>query len=63
MGKGKCCGGKEEVHETRHIHINADHPHEHYKDNFTSTTKYNLLSFFPKALFEQYRRVANIYFT
>jgi phospholipid-translocating ATPase len=27
-----------------------------------STTKYNLLSFFPKALYEQFRRVANLYF-
>ncbi|KAK9787844.1 hypothetical protein WJX73_000953 [Symbiochloris irregularis] len=28
-----------------------------------STTKYNLITYLPKALYEQYRRVANIYFT
>ncbi|KAI5057196.1 hypothetical protein GOP47_0027211 [Adiantum capillus-veneris] len=40
-------------------------PNEHqvaYPSNWVSTTKYNLLTFFPKALFEQFRRVANIYF-
>lgn len=42
------------------------HPHggqPSYRGNRTSTTKYTLLSFLPKALFEQYRRVANVYFT
>eukprot|EP00879_Flechtneria_rotunda_P025858 GHRR01027511.1.p1 GENE.GHRR01027511.1~~GHRR01027511.1.p1 ORF type:complete len:483 (+),score=131.33 GHRR01027511.1:452-1900(+) len=34
-----------------------------YAGNRTTTTKYNLLTFIPKSLFEQYRRVANIYFT
>lgn len=33
-----------------------------YKSNYVSTTKYNVLTFFPKALFEQFRRVANLYF-
>jgi phospholipid-translocating ATPase len=33
-----------------------------YQSNYVSTTKYNLLSFFPKALYEQFRRVANLYF-
>ncbi|GLJ17222.1 hypothetical protein SUGI_0298350 [Cryptomeria japonica] len=33
-----------------------------YRDNYVSTTKYNVATFFPKALFEQFRRVANIYF-
>lgn len=34
-----------------------------FKDNYVSTTKYTPLTFLPMALFEQYRRVANQYFT
>ncbi|CAI0419572.1 unnamed protein product [Linum tenue] len=33
-----------------------------YCSNYISTTKYNVITFIPKALFEQFRRVANIYF-
>ncbi|PWA36709.1 ATPase E1-E2 type family protein / haloacid dehalogenase-like hydrolase family protein [Artemisia annua] len=33
-----------------------------YSKNYMSTTKYNVITFLPKALFEQFRRVANIYF-
>lgn len=33
-----------------------------YRSNYVSTTKYNAINFFPKSLFEQFRRVANIYF-
>lgn len=33
-----------------------------YGDNYVSTTKYTAWNFFPKSLFEQFRRVANIYF-
>ncbi|KAL9323014.1 hypothetical protein ACSQ67_011067 [Phaseolus vulgaris] len=33
-----------------------------YCKNDISTTKYNVITFMPKALFEQFRRVANIYF-
>ncbi|CAM6104300.1 unnamed protein product [Calypogeia fissa] len=36
-------------------------PHK-YKSNYVSTTKYNIITFLPKALFEQFRRVANLYF-
>ncbi|EFJ18058.1 hypothetical protein SELMODRAFT_113552 [Selaginella moellendorffii] len=36
-------------------------PHK-YRSNYVSTTKYTLLTFLPKALFEQFRRVANLYF-
>lgn len=33
-----------------------------YGGNYVSTTKYTALNFFPKSLFEQFRRVANFYF-
>ncbi|XP_077221326.1 putative phospholipid-transporting ATPase 9 [Tasmannia lanceolata] len=33
-----------------------------YSDNYVSTTKYTLATFILKSLFEQFRRVANIYF-
>ncbi|XP_042502639.1 putative phospholipid-transporting ATPase 9 [Macadamia integrifolia] len=33
-----------------------------YGDNYVRTTKYTLATFFPKALFEQFRRAANVYF-
>lgn len=33
-----------------------------YRGNYVSTTKYTVANFIPKSLFEQFRRVANIYF-
>ncbi|MFS7958698.1 putative P-type phospholipid transporter [Helianthus anomalus] len=33
-----------------------------YKGNAVSTTKYNVITFLPKGLYEQFRRVANLYF-
>lgn len=33
-----------------------------YSNNYVSTTKYNVVTFLPIALFEQFRRVANLYF-
>lgn len=33
-----------------------------YPDNSVSTAKYNVFTFLPRALFEQFRRLANIYF-
>ena len=35
---------------------------ETFKSNKISTAKYNLLSFLPKFLYEQFRRYANIFF-
>ncbi|KAG6696485.1 hypothetical protein I3842_09G150800 [Carya illinoinensis] len=36
-------------------------PHK-YPSNYVSTTKYNVVTFLPQSLFEQFRRVANLYF-
>lgn len=47
----------------RTVLVNSGDEHELYMGNYTRTTKYTLITYFPKALFEQYRRVANIYFT
>ncbi|TKY64338.1 phospholipid-transporting ATPase 4 [Spatholobus suberectus] len=51
---------------SRTVYCNQPLLHEkrplYYCKNDISTTKYNVVTFFPKALFEQFRRVANIYF-
>lgn len=50
---------------SRVVHCNdPDNPEQvqlRYRDNYVST-KYTALNFFPKSLFEQFRRVANVYF-
>ncbi|KAL3824467.1 hypothetical protein ACJIZ3_020496 [Penstemon smallii] len=51
---------------SRIVHCNKPKMHEQkplkYCSNYISTTKYNVLTFLPKAIFEQFRRVANLYF-
>ncbi|GMI93611.1 Aminophospholipid ATPase 5 [Hibiscus trionum] len=51
---------------SRAVFCNEPHLHDRkpykYPCNNISTTKYNVLSFLPRALFEQFRRVANFYF-
>ncbi|GKB33464.1 probable phospholipid-transporting ATPase 4, partial [Tanacetum coccineum] len=51
---------------SRHICCNQPQLHQKkplkYSKNYISTTKYNVITFLPKALFEQFRRVANVYF-
>ncbi|GAB2225542.1 hypothetical protein Droror1_Dr00006339 [Drosera rotundifolia] len=51
---------------SRVVHCNQPVVHRKrplkYPNNHISTTKYNALTFLPKALFEQFRRAANIYF-
>ncbi|KAJ0785150.1 putative P-type phospholipid transporter [Helianthus annuus] len=51
---------------SRHVCCNQPQLHQKkplkYCKNYISTTKYNAITFLPKALFEQFRRVANVYF-
>ncbi|OAY83044.1 putative phospholipid-transporting ATPase 4 [Ananas comosus] len=51
---------------SRAVHCNQPRIHRkkplRYPSNYISTTKYNILTFLPKAVFEQFRRVANLYF-
>ncbi|KAH6781284.1 ATPase E1-E2 type family protein / haloacid dehalogenase-like hydrolase family protein [Perilla frutescens var. hirtella] len=51
---------------SRVVYCNQPLMHEHkpvkYCSNYISTTKYNIVTFLPKAIFEQFRRVANLYF-
>ena len=50
---------KTAANEPRIIKVNGGHVHEHFKGNYTSTTKYNPVTYLPKALFEQFRSVHN----
>ena len=55
---GGCCGrGRGEAEpRTWQVHINGGAAqHKGYAGNEISTTKYNVLTFLPIALFEQYR--------
>lgn len=41
---------------------NPEQVQQKYRGNYVATTKYTAFNFLPKSLFEQFRRVANIYF-
>lgn len=70
--KGKRRQRKKKTKEskTRSVHANTlydsakgeENPNRHYANNKIKTTKYTLLSFLPKNLFEQFHRFANVYF-
>ncbi|KAL3598315.1 hypothetical protein D5086_006233 [Populus alba] len=51
---------------SRIVHCNQPHKHQKkpfkYCSNYISTTKYNIVTFLPKALYEQFHRFANLYF-
>lgn len=47
------------INGDEHSHSSGGQRHA-YKGNYTSTTKYNLLTFLPIALYEQYRCVAAV---
>ncbi|CAJ0937664.1 unnamed protein product, partial [Mesorhabditis belari] len=57
---GESIQGKEE----RHLKANdsAYNAQFKYTDNYIKTSKYNLLTFLPQNLFEQFTRIANFYF-
>lgn len=59
-------GPEPEVLHPGHRSIYCNDPFQNqafkFKGNSISTTKYSLLTFLPKGLFEQFRRVANLYF-
>lgn len=61
--QGPATGEGMEAHPTeqRVIYFNHAQPHK-YCSNRISTAKYNPISFFPKFLFEQFRRYANVFF-
>lgn len=59
--------GKKDVGRERRVHVNGDgtwHEGEAIKtgNNAVTTSKYTVLTFIPKNLVEQFRRLANIYF-
>ncbi|MED6236112.1 putative phospholipid-transporting ATPase VA [Goodea atripinnis] len=61
---------KPKENKTRTVHANIhydnakgeENPNRHYANNKIKTTKYTVLSFLPKNLFEQFHRFANVYF-
>ncbi|XP_055329116.1 phospholipid-transporting ATPase ID-like [Paramacrobiotus metropolitanus] len=48
----------------RRIYVNQHDKNAefHYADNYIKTSKYNIVTFLPKNLFEQFQRLANFYF-
>ncbi|CAF1066993.1 unnamed protein product [Adineta ricciae] len=65
MRKCLCCKkNKTTVASTRVVRANDTifNRTQKYKNNRISTTKYNIVTFLPKNLFEQFRRLANAFF-
>ncbi|XP_041825184.1 phospholipid-transporting ATPase ID-like [Melanotaenia boesemani] len=57
-------GGRNKQESERHVRAN-DRPFNlsyHYANNAIKTSKYNIFTFLPLNLFEQFRRLANAYF-
>lgn len=42
--------------------VTVHEPSAVYSGNYVTTTKYSLLNFLPLSLFNQYKRLANVYF-
>ena len=58
MGKKQPAEGDSE----RRVVLNDEVANAHYCSNVVVTSKYTVVSFVPKNLYEQFRRFANIYF-
>ncbi|XP_036973703.1 phospholipid-transporting ATPase ID [Acanthopagrus latus] len=61
---GQLCGNEKKGEDERHLRAN-DRPFNlsyHYANNAIKTSKYNIITFLPLNLFEQFRRLANAYF-
>ena len=58
------CASARHRSESRVVRVTTGDANKEFKHrgNAISTGKYNLFTFFPKALYEQFRRVANMYF-
>lgn len=60
--------GSTAAEDCRIVHSNNPGAHEdeqgasNYASNYVSTTKYHLATFVPHNLYEQFHRVANVYF-
>ncbi|CAG9315183.1 unnamed protein product [Blepharisma stoltei] len=54
----------EDIETKRIIYSNGNEVNKikRFPTNYVSTTKYNVITFVPKCLFEQFKKVANIYF-
>lgn len=42
-------------HQPRELFFNDGQPNPAFRGNYVSTTKYTIITYFPKALFEQFR--------
>ncbi|XP_038153492.1 phospholipid-transporting ATPase ID-like [Cyprinodon tularosa] len=61
---GKLCGGEKKKEEERFLRAN-DRPFnlsQQYAKNAIKTAKYNIITFLPRNIFEQFSRLANAYF-
>ncbi|KAM3600345.1 uncharacterized protein V6R79_021779 [Siganus canaliculatus] len=61
---GRLCGQEEKKEEERHLRANdrTFNLSYNYANNTIKTSKYNIFTFLPLNLFEQFRRLANAYF-
>ncbi|XP_064481329.1 probable phospholipid-transporting ATPase IA isoform X3 [Ornithodoros turicata] len=59
--KHSAAGERAELSDHRIIYINSPQKQK-FCSNSISTAKYNMISFLPKFLFEQFRRYANVFF-